>query len=94
MRDNPAVTDAVVQAIAGAADRARGQKDAVATLLANATGITPDVWSRALASHPFEVLRLNDDLVRSQQKVADRFKAQGLIPVEIKVADIFWRPTS
>ena len=94
VRSNPALTDAVVQAIAEVAEKARGERDAVAALLAGATGIDQGVWARALANHPFEVLRLNDDLVHSQQKVADRFKAQGLIPVEIKVADIFWRPTA
>jgi hypothetical protein len=34
---------------------------------------------------------MNDELTRSQQKVADRFRAQGLIPVDLKVADIVWR---
>jgi hypothetical protein len=33
---------------------------------------------------------MNDDLVRSQQKVADRFRALGLLPVEIKVSEIVW----
>jgi hypothetical protein len=33
---------------------------------------------------------MNDDLVRSQQKVADRFRALGLLPVDIKVADDVW----
>ena len=34
---------------------------------------------------------MTEDLARSQQKVADRFHAQGLVPVEIKVSDIVWR---
>ena len=60
-------------------------------LLAGATGIAQDVWSRALANDAFEVLRMSDDLTRSQQKVADRFRALGLVPVDIKVSDIVWR---
>ena len=34
---------------------------------------------------------MNDELTRSQQKVADRFRALGLVPVDIKVSDIVWR---
>jgi hypothetical protein len=43
-----------------------------------------------LAKDPFQVLRMNDDLIRSQQTIADRFYALGLIPVEIKVSEIVW----
>jgi hypothetical protein len=49
------------------------------------------VWSRALHSDPFQVVRMTDDLTRSQQKVADRFRSLGLVPVDIKVSDIVWR---
>jgi hypothetical protein len=37
---------------------------------------------------------MNDDLARSQQKVADRFRALGLLPVDIKVSDITRRMTA
>ncbi|MEA2729404.1 MAG: sulfonate transport system substrate-binding protein, partial [Acetobacteraceae bacterium] len=46
---------------------------------------------RALAEDPFQVLPMNDELTRSQQKVADRFRALGLVPVDINVSDIVWR---
>jgi hypothetical protein len=51
-----------------------------------------DTWGvlRALAEDPFQVLPMNDELTRSQQKVADRFRALGLVPVDIKVSDIVW----
>ena len=58
--------------------------------LANSTGIQQGIWRRSLQRNPFEVLRMNDDLVKSQQQVADRFRALGLVPVDIKVADIVW----
>ena len=44
-----------------------------------------------MARVPAEVLPMNDDLARSQQQVADRFRALGLLPVDIKVSDIVWR---
>ncbi|MFO1027708.1 MAG: aliphatic sulfonate ABC transporter substrate-binding protein [Acetobacteraceae bacterium] len=94
VRNNPILTGAVVQAMAGVAEQARAKREDVAALLANATGISQDVWSRALNRHPLEIMRLTEGFTASQQKVADRFRAQGLIPVDIKVADSFWRPTA
>jgi aliphatic sulfonates family ABC transporter substrate-binding protein len=91
VRANPALTGTVVDAFAATAEYARSHHDEVAALLATATGIAQDVWSRALAKDPFQVLRMDDTLTRSEQKVADNFHAQGLVPVEIKVADHVWR---
>ena len=91
VRANPALTETVVQAFTATAEQARGHREDVAALLASATGISRDVWTHALAADPFQVLPMNDDLVRSQQKVADRFHAQGLVPVALKVSDLVWR---
>jgi sulfonate transport system substrate-binding protein len=91
VRANPALTETVVEALAASAEKARDRHEEVAALLAGATGISQDVWTRALAQDPFQVLPMNDDLAKSQQKVADRFRALGLVPVDIKVSDIVWR---
>jgi aliphatic sulfonates family ABC transporter substrate-binding protein len=91
VRSSPALTETVVQAFAATAEKARGHLQEVASLLAGATGIQEDVWTRALANDPFQVVPMSDDLTHSQQTVADRFRAQGLVPVDIKVADIVWR---
>jgi sulfonate transport system substrate-binding protein len=91
VRSNPALTRTVVDVFAATAEKARGHHDDIAELLAGPTGIQRDVWARALASDAFQVLPMNDELTRSQQKVADRFRAQGLLPVDIKVSDIVWR---
>jgi sulfonate transport system substrate-binding protein len=91
VRANPALTATVVEAFTATTERARGQHEALAALLAGATGMTQEVWTRALAQNPLRVLPMNDELTRSQQKVADRFRALGLVPVDIKVSDIVWR---
>jgi sulfonate transport system substrate-binding protein len=91
VRANPALTRAVVDVFAATAEKARGHHEDVAALLAGPTGIAQDVWSRALESDAFQVQPMNEDLTRSQQKVADRFRALGLVPVDIKVSDIVWR---
>jgi sulfonate transport system substrate-binding protein len=91
VRANPALTSAVIDAFATTSDHARTHPEEVAALLAEATGIAQDVWSRALSQDPFQVLRMDDALTRSQQKVADSFRALNLLPVDIKVSDIVWR---
>jgi aliphatic sulfonates family ABC transporter substrate-binding protein len=90
VRANPDLAGAVVGGFATTAEKARGKHGEVAALLASATGIARDVWFRALANDPFEVTRMNEDLTRSQQRIADRFRALGVIPVDIKVSDIVW----
>jgi sulfonate transport system substrate-binding protein len=91
VRANPALTSAVIQALAETAEQARAHPEEVTALLAAATGIRQEVWTSALASDPFQVFPMNDELTRSQQKVADRFRALGLVPLDIKVSDIVWR---
>ncbi|HEX3574120.1 MAG TPA: aliphatic sulfonate ABC transporter substrate-binding protein [Rhodopila sp.] len=92
VRANPALTAMVVQAFTEAATQASAHRADVAVVLAGATGIPQAVWARALVTDPFKVQPMSDDIIRSQQKVADRFRAQNLVPVDIKVADIVWRP--
>jgi aliphatic sulfonates family ABC transporter substrate-binding protein len=94
VRANPALTATAVQVFAATADRALDHRDAIAALLAGSTGIPEAVWTRALAQDPFLVSPMNDDLTRSQQKVADRFRALGLVPVDVKVSDIVWRASA
>jgi sulfonate transport system substrate-binding protein len=91
VRANPALTSTVLQVLAASAEKARGHHGEVAALLASATGIQQDVWTRVLAQDPFQVRPMNDELTNSQQKVAERFRALGLIPAAIKVSDIVWR---
>jgi sulfonate transport system substrate-binding protein len=91
VRANPALTSAVIDTFAATADHARTHPDEVAALLGTATGIAQDVWSRALSRDPFLVLRMDDALTKSQQKVADNFRALNLVPVDIKVSDFVWR---
>jgi sulfonate transport system substrate-binding protein len=91
VRANPALTKTVIETFSETAAKARAHREDLAALLAGATGIPREIWARALAANPLQVLPMNDDLLRSQQKVADRFRALGLLPVDIKVSDITWR---
>jgi sulfonate transport system substrate-binding protein len=90
VRANGAATAMVLKTLTETAAGIRNDRATIAGLLGEATGISQEVWARALARDPFEVTPMNDDLVRSQQKVADRFRAAGLLPVEIRVSEIVW----
>jgi len=90
VRANPALATLALQAWATSAAWSLTHREEVAKILAGATGMPQEVWGRALAHYPYKVSPMTDDLVRSQQKVADRFRALGLVPVDFKVADIVW----
>ena len=88
---NPQVTAKLVGAFANIAEWARSHRPDVAALLATATGMPIDAVRRGVDRAPFVVLPMDDEFTRSQQKVAERFRALGLIPAEIKVSDEVWR---
>ncbi len=86
---------AVAELIAALADTDRwafGNPDAVARELAGAIRLPETVIATALARQTYGVAPLSADVVASQQKVADTFRALGLIPVTLSVADVVWRP--
>ena len=88
---NQQITAKLVGELADIAAWARSHRPDVAALLAAATGMPPDAVRRGVDRDPFVVLPMDDELARSQQKVADRFRALGLIPTDIKVSDEVWR---
>ncbi len=90
VRANPALTGTILTTLTETAAATRTDRAKVAGLLASATGIAEDAWTRALARDPFQVMAMSDDLTRGQQKVADRFRATGLVPIDVKVSDIVW----
>jgi NitT/TauT family transport system substrate-binding protein/sulfonate transport system substrate-binding protein len=91
VRANQELTSTLVDEFTAIAAWARDHRDEVAGLLSGATGLPSDAVRRAIGRVPFVVLRMDDDLTKSQQQVADRFHTLGLVPVDIKVSDIVWR---
>jgi sulfonate transport system substrate-binding protein len=91
VRANPELISKLLARLTAASEWVRGHRPEVADLLSNATGMPPDVMRRAMARAPAEVLPMTDDIARSQQQIADRFRALGLLPVDIRVFDAVWR---
>ena len=89
---NTAVTGKLVAEFGRIAGWARAHRPELATLIANETGMPLDAVQRATDRAPFELFAMDAEVTRNQQRVADRFRALGLIPRDIKVDDEVWRP--
>ena len=65
----------------------------VASAQAEATGVDIEAIRRFVGRSNYRVVPVDDEVVRSQQAVADRFARLGLIPKPITVSDIVWKWT-
>jgi sulfonate transport system substrate-binding protein len=66
----------------------------VARLVSDGTGVPLDATSRAINRNPLALRKIDDGVIRTQQQVADRFRALNLIPEPIKVSDQVWHAPS
>ena len=60
---------------------------------AEATGVDIEAITRFVDRSTYRVVPIDDEIIRSQQAVADRFTRLGLIPKPINVPDIVWKWT-
>lgn len=70
---------------------ADSHQEEVAKAQAEATGVDIEAVRRFVARSNFRVVPIDDEIVKSQQAVADRFTRLGLIPRSINVQDIVWK---
>ena len=63
----------------------------VAKAQADATGVDIEAIRRFVGRSNYRVVPIDDEVIASQQAVADRFARLGLIPKPVKVSDIVWR---
>jgi sulfonate transport system substrate-binding protein len=91
---SPKVVEAVLAALAEVDAWAKDNTDAVADELSSSVGIPPEILKVALQRQAYGVTPLTDQVVAEQQKIADAFRALGLIPNSIKISDAVRRPQS
>lgn len=92
---NPRAVEAVLAGLAEAATWAGGNRDKVATSLAEITGVELTAQKLAAGRLEFGVFPITDAIVAGQQATADRFHRLGLIPRAIVVREAVWkRPPS
>jgi sulfonate transport system substrate-binding protein len=87
---HPDVVATINGAVATATKWADENRDQVAAILSEASGVDLAAESRSVNRAEFTFGPLNDDVLAQQQGVADRFQRLGLIPAPIRVRDIVW----
>jgi sulfonate transport system substrate-binding protein len=65
----------------------------VAKAQAEATGVDIEAIKRFVDRSNYRVVPVDDEVIASQQAVADRFARLGLIPKPVSVSDIVWKWT-
>jgi sulfonate transport system substrate-binding protein len=65
----------------------------VAKAQAEATGVDIEAIRRFVDRSNYRVVPVDDEVIKSQQIVADRFARLGLIPKPVNVSDIVWKWT-
>jgi sulfonate transport system substrate-binding protein len=87
------VLQQIIDVTSSTAKWAESHRDDVARSLSAVTGIPLDIQTVAANRSAFAVGPVTDDIIATQQGVADRFFKLGLIPKQIAIRDIVWRNT-
>src|SRR5437773_1680843 len=92
-RNHGAVLQQIIDVTSTTAKWAEQHRDEVARSLSAVTGIPLYIQTVAANRSSFAVGPITDDIITTQQGVADRFFKLGLLPKQIVVRDIVWRNT-
>ena len=88
---HPEVLDAALREIARVTDWAAGNRDQLAKISSEATGV--DLASQEIASgrYVIDIEPISEATIARQQAIADTFFELGLIPKPVVVRDIVWK---
>jgi ABC-type nitrate/sulfonate/bicarbonate transport system substrate-binding protein len=87
----PDVLGEVIDALAETAVWAEANRDMAARSLADVTGVDLEIETIAAGRSSFTIGKLTEDIIASQQAVADRLCRLGLIPKPIVTRDAVWQ---
>jgi sulfonate transport system substrate-binding protein len=90
-KNHASVLQQIIDVTTSTAAWAETHRDEVAKSLSAVTGIPLDIQTIAANRSQFRVGPITDDIIATQQGVADRFFKLGLIPKQIAIRDIVWR---
>ena len=90
-RNRGPVLQQIIDVTAATAKWAEAHRDAVAKSLSAVTGIPLDIQTLAANRSSFAVGPITEDIIATQQGVADRFFKLGLIPRPVVVRDAVWK---
>jgi sulfonate transport system substrate-binding protein len=80
--------DVVLAALDEADGWARNNIQAVAEQLSPSVGLPVSVLAQSLKRESYGILPISDDVIASQQRIADTFVSLGLLPKAITVSDL------
>jgi sulfonate transport system substrate-binding protein len=86
------ILQGIIDVTSSTAKWAETHRDDVAKSLSAVTGIPLDIQTIAANRSSFAVGPVTDDIIATQQGVADRFFKLGLIPKPVVVRDAVWKP--
>ncbi|KJC36925.1 sulfonate ABC transporter substrate-binding protein [Bradyrhizobium sp. LTSP857] len=90
-RNHGPILQQIVDVTTATGQWAEQHRDEVAKSLAAVTGVPLDIQTVAANRSNFVIGPVTDDIVATQQGVADRFYKLGLIPKPVVIRDIVWR---
>jgi sulfonate transport system substrate-binding protein len=93
-RNQGPVLQQIIDVTTTSAKWAEAHRDEVAKSLSAVTGIPLDIQTIAANRSAFAVGPVTDDIIATQQGVADRFYKLGLIPKPVVVRDAVWKPVA
>ena len=88
LQANPKAVDTVLAALNEADDWAKNNIQTVAEQLSPSVGLSPAVLALSLQRESYGIKPISDDVIASQQRVADTFFALGLLPKKVTVSDL------
>ena len=92
---HPQVVKALFEELTRADRFAQASRQESVSLIAAFSGLDANVVSRFIARRPSSPVGLiGPAIVAEQQRVADAFFRLGLIPRQVRVADIVWQPSA
>jgi sulfonate transport system substrate-binding protein len=91
-KSHGAVLQQIIDVTSSTAKWAETHRDEVAKSLSAVTGIPLDIQTIAANRSSFAVGPVTEDIIATQQGVADRFFKLGLIPKPVVVRDAVWKP--
>src|SRR6202048_2360091 len=84
--------DVVLEALNEADEWTRNNIQTVAAQLSASIGLPPSVLAVSLKRESYGILPISDEVIASQQRIADTFVGLGLLPKAITVSDLQRKP--
>jgi sulfonate transport system substrate-binding protein len=88
LSDNPKAVDVFLEALNEADEWTRNHIEAVAEQLSPSVGLPASVLATSLKRESYGILPISNEVIASQQRIADTFFALGLLPKAITVSDL------